>query len=85
MSRAKSKYTVISIMDSTGQVLCDHVTAATGMAAFMAVAKEREGDSLSFVASIPGHLKDSEGTIFFPGDSFTVSSDDVLDDPHVFK
>jgi hypothetical protein len=52
------QWTVISVTESEGQVLADHVLADSEWNAFAAAAQLREGSSdVQFIGAVPGHLQ----------------------------
>lgn len=76
------KFTVLSVNDGSGQIYSDHVEANDRLHAFAVVAKQRESESIFFVACMDGHMEEDE-QITFPGES-TVYSETVLEQPDVF-
>lgn len=76
------KYTVLSYSEDSGRIYSDHVVAKDRLNAFAVAAKQREGESVAFVACMDGHLEEDK-QITFPGDS-TVFSETVIEQPDVF-
>lgn len=79
-NQSSKPFTVIAIVDESGQIVCHHVMAKSELNAF-AVLAEKE-NYLSMVAVLPGHVKENRG-IAFPGDSL-VDSETILGQPDVF-
>ena len=78
----EGKYTVLSYSEESGRIYSDHVVARDRLNAFAVAAKQREGESVAFVACMDGHLEEDK-QITFPGDS-TVFSETVIEQPDVF-
>lgn len=76
------KYTVLSYSEDSGRIYSDHVVAKDRLNAFAVAAKQREGESVAFVACMDGHLEEGK-QITFPGDS-TVFSETVIEQTDVF-
>lgn len=76
------KFTVLSVNEESGRIYSDHVEADDRLHAFAVVAKQRESESIFFVACTDGHMEEG-ANISFPGDS-TVYSETVLEQPDVF-
>lgn len=78
-------FTVIGRIEHTGQIVCDHVQAASSMHAFAVAAKERteeSGTGLMLIVSLAGHQ--TEGVeLTFAGEG-EVSSETVLEQTDVF-
>lgn len=78
-------FTVISRIEHSGQILCDHVMAKSSMHAFRVAAKERadeECDEQMFIVALHGHQ--SEGAeLTFAGDG-EVCGETVLEQDDVF-
>ncbi len=79
MSQQKP-FTVIGVVEESGQIVCHHVMAESDLNAF---AQAASLDSfLSMVAALPGHISEGQG-ISFPGEGM-VCSETVLEQPDVF-
>lgn len=76
-------FTVISFDDDNKQLNCHHTKAASGLNAFQRVAKECRNRDLAFVAALPGHLKEAQHQITFPGEGL-VYSETVIEQNEVF-
>lgn len=83
-----NKITVLGFIENNGQIVMAHVTADDLQAAFLAAA--RKHPEATFVASLPGHLHESEGGkvehggIGFPGEG-VVDAETILEQDDVFS
>lgn len=74
-------FTVIGYYESTGQSVCEHVTANNGIHAFWVAAQAMP--DLTMVVALPGHLTEGAGEVVFPGDG-VVDAGTVLEQIEVF-
>jgi len=74
------KFTVISINESTGQIVSYHVYAENSLHAFSTAAAM--SDYLTMVAALPGWQEEDKG-VYFPGES-PLDSEIALGQPEVF-
>jgi hypothetical protein len=75
------KYTVIAVVEATGEILAKHVVARTAIAAFV-VAATHEQRIVNYVAALPGHLIE-EQDIEYPGTA-VVDNETIMEQPDVF-
>lgn len=81
--RKLAPFTVISFDDDNKQIHSHHTMADSGLNAFQRVAQECPDRDLAFVAALPGHLKEAQHQITFPGEGL-VYSETVLEQNEVF-
>lgn len=80
----KLPYTVIAVVDGTGEIKHFLIEAEDDLNAFAVVAEDNKNGPypLDFVVALKGHLSEDHGLIF-PGEAL-VSSLTVLEQPDVF-
>lgn len=73
-------YTVIGVIEETGQIIAHHVAAKCSTSAFTAAAEK--DPSLSMVVALPGHQREGK-ELTFPGEGM-VDAETVLEQTEVF-
>ena len=76
----KQHWTVIMTVDETGQVLADHIWAASALSAMISAARRRlSGDGITVVCAVTGRRRVScPGAAVLQGKSDTASAEDLF-------